>query len=1084
MLRQVVFAMTVVLSLLAFSSLGFGFLPPGKASIGSSEEVRTLSEPVPPSARAASEWRTFTATEGEDFAAAWNPVTGTPHRIRGKGIRIADAVTEANVAGLAGDFVRSQAGLLGADPGSLRLLTSEKHGTRWYVDYQQTYRGLDVVGGRVHVRLLEGGTVTTFGSDFYQDIAVSPISSLSEDACLAAAKNDVGFDSRTDTVLSTRLMVLPIARGNSATYYLAREVRLKIESDPAAGREPAIWRTYVDAGSGEILVKHNEIYYDTISGTVSGYIKPLYITDADQLTNFADHHVTITGYPQATADQTGHYSIEVGTGGMRYFSTAIKGRWAAVSNSYGASAAFRDSTPPGTQKDVIWRSTNSLASERNAYYHAWIAHDKIRSIDPAFTGMDRQTPVSVNQQNYCNAYWDGNGITFGAGQGSCQDLAMFADVMYHEYGHGIADKQYSPLAPSGAMHEAFADYYACTITGEPYIGEGIAGPGSYFRTIDNTLRYPDDLTGEVHDDGRILAGALWDLRESLSPDVHLADSLFHFARYGKADNFFDYYYDVLETDDDDGNLANGTPHYYQILDAFGKHGIGPGLYIDIAQTPVQDSEDSTSTYPVVATITSNMALDPDSLLLHYSIDGTWTVLTMVPTANPNEYSAAIPHQRYGKTVSYYIYAKADGRSNSATSPAGAPSVLHVFGIGRDTIAPTIAHTPLGDQPDAGWPSTVAATVTDNLGLASVTLEYSKNAQAQPAIAMTRVEGTNDYRATFAVAASAGDYIEYRIVAIDASAAANTSTDPPASYHVFVIADAYYYAFETGVEGWTHYAANYWTDQWHLSATRNHTPGGGTSWRCGDTGTGDYAAHLHALLETPTVQIGPNSQLTFWYWMDAESYLPLEGSGLAWDGGALSLVDSAGKATVLDPVGGYTYEILADSDAPFTAGKPVYSGHESGWRMALFDLSRYQGSGKIRFKFGSDMAVGFEGWYIDDVMIWSSGTSSGVGGLCDNTCQNPGLPVHCSLGNALPNPASGRTGISYSVASPGSHVAIRVFDVRGRLAANLVDETKIPGRYAATWDGRDLSGAQVSPGIYFIRMETKNFKAASKLVLVR
>ena len=209
MLRQVVFAMTVALSLLAFSSLGFGFLPPGKASIGSSEEARTLSEPVPPSDRAASEWRTFIAAEGEDFVAVWNPVTGTPHRIRGKGIKIAGAVTEANVAGLAGDFVRSQAGLLGADPGNLRLLTSEKHGTRWYVDYQQTYRGLDVVGGRVHLRLLEDGTVTTFGSDFYPDITVSASPALSEASTLTLAKNNVGFDDRTDKVLTSRLVVLP-----------------------------------------------------------------------------------------------------------------------------------------------------------------------------------------------------------------------------------------------------------------------------------------------------------------------------------------------------------------------------------------------------------------------------------------------------------------------------------------------------------------------------------------------------------------------------------------------------------------------------------------------------------------------------------------------------------------------------------------------------------------------------------------------------------------------------------------------------------------------------------------------------------
>ena len=75
-------------------------------------------------------------------------------------------------------------------------------------------------------------------------------------------------------------------------------------------------------------------------------------------------------------------------------------------------------------------------------------------------------------------------------------------------------------------------------------------------------------------------------------------------------------------------------------------------------------------------------------------------------------------------------------------------------------------------------------------------------------------------------------------------------------------------------------------------------------------------------------------------------------------------------------------------------------------------------------------------------------------------------------------------ISYSVASPGARVAVRVFDVRGRLAATLVDENKVPGRYSAAWDGRDATGRQVAAGVYFVRMEAGEFRAASKLLVVR
>jgi hypothetical protein len=975
---------------------------------------------------------------------------------------------------LIADFIEANVSLLGIDPEYLRPISREKHGARWYADFQQVYEDLEVIGGRVHVRLKEDGTITAFGSDFHSGISISTVPSLSDADAELLAKDDVNFNPMTDEVLSSDLVVFPFIRGDRATYHLAHDVRLKTD------RGPAIWRIYIDAQTGDILKKSNEIYYDGIYGDVTGYIKDMYMTDPDQEEVFANQYIDVTGYTQDTTDVTGYYSIEAGTGGMREVTALLRGDWASVTNISGGEASFSDSAAPGTQQDILWDNSNSREDERNAYYHTVVAHAKINEIDPSFTGMDRRTPVRVNETDYCNAYWDGNGMTFGAGYGTCNNLAMFSDVIYHEYGHGIADFQYRPLSPSGAMHEAFGDYFACTITNEPYIGEGVI-TGGYFRNCDNSLRYPEDLTGEVHDDGRILAGALWDLRVALSPDTHLADSLFHYARYGKADNFFDYYYDVLETDDDDGDLSNGTPHYSEIVEAFGAHGIGPGLFIDIAHSPVKDSEDSTATFPVVATITSNLTLDPDSLLLYYSTGGTYISMTMLPTANPDEFSATIPAQSYGTDVDYYIYARAQGRDEIGTDPEGAPSVVHNFAVGDDTEAPVITHTAMGDQPDAGWPSTVTADVTDNLGLSSVVLEYFKNAVPQTPVPMTNVPGTDTYEASFAVGASGGDAIEYRIVATDASGLSQATYEPTVGYHLFGVSTAYYYTFESGDQGWTHYAPGGWNDEWHLSTQRNYTSGGTTAWKCGATGSGNYGANLKALLESPVITIGEDAKLVFWHWIDAEVYEPVQGSGIAWDGAALTLIDSTGNGTPIDPVDGYPYKIIPGTSAPFTDNKPVYSG-QSDWQMAVFDLSSYQGQCQIRLKFGSDGYVAGEGWYLDDVMIWSGGA---LAGFCDDDCLVPlGLPAKFSLGPALPNPARHATRISYAVPAPGSHVSIKVYDVHGRLTTTLVDEAKGPGRHVSEWDGRNTGGSQVAPGVYFIHMQSRDFRESSKVMLLR
>jgi hypothetical protein len=323
-------------------------------------------------------------------------------------VRLAAYADRSNIAALVADFIRSRAGLLAAEPenltDNLRLISQENHAGRWYTDYQQTYSGLDVVGGRLHVRMREDGTVTAFGSDIYGGISVSTSPAISEASAVAVVKDETGFNDGTDRVRSARLVVLPVVRDRRATYHLAYEVIAKVERDPAAGREPAVWRVYVDAATGDVLRRTNDIRFDAIYGGVSGDIKPMYITDPDSREAFAAHYVAVTGYGQDTTDAGGNYSIEAGAGGLRQVTAMIRGRWASVTNNGGPEASFADSVAPGAQNDIVWSAGNSLANERNAYYHAWVAHEKIKDIDPYFTGMDRQTPFQVNELNYCNGY--------------------------------------------------------------------------------------------------------------------------------------------------------------------------------------------------------------------------------------------------------------------------------------------------------------------------------------------------------------------------------------------------------------------------------------------------------------------------------------------------------------------------------------------------------------------------------------------------------------------------------------------------------------------------------------------------------
>src|SRR6185295_9487294 len=108
---------------------------------------------------------------------------------------------------------------------------------------------------------------------------------------------------------------------------------------------------------------------------------------------------------------------------------------------------------------------------------------------------------------------------------------------------------------------------------------------------------------DPHVTGLIVAGAMWDLRESIG--LTLAERLGHLAKYGLADDGNDgiamgkYFTEVLIADDNDGNLANGTPHFNQIAAAFGAHGIGTGVFISIAHVPLED-QPTPSPYAVQA----------------------------------------------------------------------------------------------------------------------------------------------------------------------------------------------------------------------------------------------------------------------------------------------------------------------------------------------------------------------------------------------------------------------------------------------------------------------------------------------------
>ena len=88
------------------------------------------------------------------------------------------------------------------------------------------------------------------------------------------------------------------------------------------------------------------------------------------------------------------------------------------------------------------------------------------------------------------------------------------DVIYHEYGHAINGWWYGSGMQNGGQNEGYADIWAISLTVNPILGTGfyLNDANKYVRRYDiNKKVYPQDLVGQVHSDGEIIAGCFWDI---------------------------------------------------------------------------------------------------------------------------------------------------------------------------------------------------------------------------------------------------------------------------------------------------------------------------------------------------------------------------------------------------------------------------------------------------------------------------------------------------------------------------------------------------------------------------------------------
>lgn len=255
--------------------------------------------------------------------------------------------------------------------------------------------------------------------------------------------------------------------------------------------------------------------------------------------------------------------------------------------------------------------------------NAWLANDLLVNVNVTDTSL------------IGNARWDGTELNFGR-KGTdddgrlCNNSGEISGISMHEFGHGLDQNDGNGKSPDGGTQETYADFTSTLMTHISCVGPGLYVNGACdgdgdsctsctgVRDLDFSKHAsgvpatvssftqpfcedpdPTEIPGacglDPHCESYVSSEALWDFvaRDLSNPGGAaawaIAERLWYLSRATATGAFTcdtapavwtssgcatgSLWRTLRAADDDDGNLANGTPHSCQLFAAFNRHGI-------------------------------------------------------------------------------------------------------------------------------------------------------------------------------------------------------------------------------------------------------------------------------------------------------------------------------------------------------------------------------------------------------------------------------------------------------------------------------------------------------------------------------
>lgn len=438
-----------VAALLAQTALAFK----GETDGVSVKQAQAEKAVVAPAQKAVPQGRLLAAAARPDLTVRWDGKKGMPAMVRGadllaEGDKAAGkqvAVADEKALGVRAIAVMGNLkGLYGIQdaPQEFRpesTVVATQGGYR-HVRLNQVYKGLPVFGSQVIVHFDGQGKARAVNGAYQPigDLATTPV--VTADQSLATAKGDQKAMNNPAGVVKAGPELVVFARNTDPKIAW----HMTIGYDDGRGLVGR-WQYWVDAKTGVILLKYNDIQHASVS-------RPY----AQLGTN-----ATITGAVLG-GEGGGTVSVQGWVHTNLYYLTSFTNRWQifnAGGGVYfvypdGGTYASRFGTPNWSTSDRAEMSAARAMEAIQSYYktvHGRNSYDNKGTMAPAY----------VHYGNYyANAFWDGTSLYLGDGDGRADPLGV-VDIVAHEVQHGVTE--YSAglvyMDESGQLNESFSDIF-------------------------------------------------------------------------------------------------------------------------------------------------------------------------------------------------------------------------------------------------------------------------------------------------------------------------------------------------------------------------------------------------------------------------------------------------------------------------------------------------------------------------------------------------------------------------------------------------------------------------------------------------